>query len=1388
MDERQRVISLFKYIRQTIDDKYKPILNVKDELWNKYLDEINLNNKFLYFSCGSDSTSDVILRITRPYSQKTQEDIRVQNLFKEFRELYYKLENESHLYELVFANGILISKYDKNIYHPILIKRAAIDFDSRKDSIAIRDTNRDMTLDIKLISLIENINHLELKNIMEHISMNYYHPFDTASMGELMKSMAKRLHTDSSYQETNASETDKAFTIINRPLLYLRNKETDFIQNLDEMIESIEKGSEVNKSLLNLCGVNIKEKEAEERAETLDDKIRNIEGISQSVLFTKEANKEQLEVAERIANYDTVLVQGPPGTGKTHTIANLLGDILARGKTVLVASQTKKALSVLKSMTQEEIRALCVSTIDDNNEDMEKSIDSITDYISNHSIEELKEKIQKLNMDRNILIERLNETRKKIFSIKSSELKSITIGEEVFSPIDAARFLHDHVGLNKIPGEVKLYEELPIQKGDIDFLYYSNEALTREDEKELNIGLPDPNTILSPEDLEKTIDAMDAALLRAKTLKEEIRRNITLKEKVYLDQNALYSGKADEDFRDIYEKIDYINSLDKLEDWQIKVIVSAKAGNADKKSYIRLTELITELDDYYDRNIDHLRGKRLIYPSDMNQKELRQSLEEMRTRLVEGKKIKGISAMFKNSWKKVLASVSINGQGLVTVEDMDDAIVNINLDIKISELKALFDELIYKTNADFDREKLIENKELLSYLPLITKLMKFYDENIQSLFKLMQDKGINVNSIFVNNKVLSPHDSFIKEMNLIKNDLRKYIELADEYDLKYIPAKAKLDDTLDKLKVDEDNKSDLLLLMNTAIETKYYDSYRDSFENLKKTYEKIKILKKRNELLDKLAAVAPTWKEFIYNRFDIHGLKDAPENIEENWYYKQFDGIITKINRTPYEKYQKMMTWYKKQLYDITKELASNMAWHSFMLKIKDDIEKKQALQGWQLTMKKIGKGTGKQAIGLKKEAKELLKKCQRAVPAWIMTIDKALESLDYNQKFDYLIIDEASQADISSIPILQLAKKAIIVGDDEQVSPQAVGIDQDKQRNLIDMYIKDKVANSHLYDLNSSLYDILKTSFPVLTLKEHFRSVPMIAAYSNFISYDGIIKPLRESSSTKVQPALKLVKLDGIKNEDRVNEAEANYIVDEILRIKDEPDYEGKTIGVISLASEDQAKFIDKLLIEKLSLQDYDRLNILCGRPAAFQGDERDIIFLSTVDSNDKDETLKVLNEGAYDVNKKKYNVAVSRAKDQVVLVTSLDYKKDLKLGDIRRTLIEFFINPEDKMVFDKRNRYELSSFEEDIKKELEERGIEVKTNVEAGLYNIALLAIKDDKKFIVEAEGSEFDIDDETIIDQMEKRDILERVGWNFASIRSTKYYFDPSKAIDDLINDMK
>ena len=53
------------------------------------------------------------------------------------------------------------------------------------------------------------------------------------------------------------------------------------------------------------------------------------------------------------------------------------------------------------------------------------------------------------------------------------------------------------------------------------------------------------------------------------------------------------------------------------------------------------------------------------------------------------------------------------------------------------------------------------------------------------------------------------------------------------------------------------------------------------------------------------------------------------------------------------------------------------------------------------------------------------------------MPINKALESLDpKHNKFDVVIIDEASQSDVSALAIMYLANRIIIVGDDEQVSP----------------------------------------------------------------------------------------------------------------------------------------------------------------------------------------------------------------------------------------------------------------------------------------------------------------------------------------------------------------
>jgi len=51
---------------------------------------------------------------------------------------------------------------------------------------------------------------------------------------------------------------------------------------------------------------------------------------------------------------------------------------------------------------------------------------------------------------------------------------------------------------------------------------------------------------------------------------------------------------------------------------------------------------------------------------------------------------------------------------------------------------------------------------------------------------------------------------------------------------------------------------------------------------------------------------------------------------------------------------------------------------------------------------------------------------------------------------------------------------------------------------------------------------------------------------------------------------------------------------------------------------------------------------------------------------------------EGPKKIFKKRFNVAASRARDQMWVVHSLNYETDLKPGDYRRRLIEHAVDPE--------------------------------------------------------------------------------------------------------------
>jgi very-short-patch-repair endonuclease len=450
----------------------------------------------------------------------------------------------------------------------------------------------------------------------------------------------------------------------------------------------------------------------------------------------------------------------------------------------------------------------------------------------------------------------------------------------------------------------------------------------------------------------------------------------------------------------------------------------------------------------------------------------------------------------------------------------------------------------------------------------------------------------------------------------------------------------------------------------------------------------------------------------------------------------------------------------------------------------------RQALQGWKLTMKKIGKGTGKNAPMYRRQAREQMSMCQKAVPAWIMPINKAMDTLNpATNIFDVIIVDEASQCDLSSIGILYMANKIIIVGDDKQVSPLAVGLETDKMNLLRDMHIKGIIPNWHLYEAKTSLYDIAQTTFQPLMLREHFRCLPEIIGYSNKLSYDYKIRPLRDSGTARLLPSVVNYRVDGLRQgRSKINRREIESIVAILRACIEQPEYEGMTFGVISLLGDEQAIEIQKLINEQIPAYVIEERNILCGNAAHFQGDERDIMFLSLVDSNEGDGPLRLRGEGVDASVKQRYNVAASRAKEQLWIVHSLDHSKDLKDGDLRRDLIEYAANPNAyAQVAEQVEKHSESPFEEAVGKALVAQGYKIEQQYPIGGYRLDMVVNYGDKKIALECDGEKWHSSEVQIQNDMERQAILERIGWQFVRIRGSEYYRNPDKAMQRVFDEL-
>ncbi len=297
-----------------------------------------------------------------------------------------------------------------------------------------------------------------------------------------------------------------------------------------------------------------------------------------------------------------------------------------------------------------------------------------------------------------------------------------------------------------------------------------------------------------------------------------------------------------------------------------------------------------------------------------------------------------------------------------------------------------------------------------------------------------------------------------------------------------------------------------------------------------------------------------------------------------------------------------------------------------------------------------------------------------RVFPIWLTNTKDVGEILPLRKElFDIVIIDEASQCDISTcLPLLQRAKSAVIVGDPKQLRHISF-LSRAKEHFLQQkQFFDDSQIENFTYREKSILdlaEDSIKEQRQTNFLDEHYRSKPDIIAFSNEAFYFNELKIMTNNLQDKTQSLFQL-ETRGKRNKKGVNQTEINLIIKEIRKIiemdKDTVSDQKRSIGILS-PFRSQVDQIAATLQDKISFSDIENHQILVGTAHSFQGEERDVMFISfALDNDSHPSAFHFLNKD--DV----FNVSITRARNKQYLVRSFD-KNSLPMDSLVKKYFDF-------------------------------------------------------------------------------------------------------------------
>lgn len=1087
-------------------------------------------------------------------------------------------------------------------------------------------------------------------------------------------------------------------------------------------------------------------------------------------------NEEQKTIANKIEARYGVVVQGPPGTGKSHTIANLLCRFLAQGKSVLVTSQTGKALEVLKDKIPTEIQGLVVSQIESNSrrDDLQEAVKQInanlsdTTKFTDKKIEEIREQLQKIRKEKALLLTRIKrwvllDTQEKLF-----------IDGEYLTPTKAAKELFRGRENNQLWLEDEITKDTDLNFTEEDIISTIELLLniTKEEQKYFKQNIPQIDHLPKIEEVAKFFEKFKEANLLNKHWDE------------YLSQKKIDKGLKfyEEKIRQILKRIelsrDVLNSINKR--WEtalFSLILKSKEENNKWRDNI-LKNLKGKSLQIRKLESDLL-GHDISCSTKLNTRSLLDGVIEIEKCWKDKKSLNWINklGLSKNA-KAILENGLVDSSTIKTRECLTLFKSKLLIEQSIQEIKTLWNQAF----THFDNPETLEDNFVLHLfddrLRSIERVLS-YEENFSDIKEFVSSNPVFSGFVYSDKKSIEKLITLIESV-LAGFDLEGYKQIFTNW----------------KNELNKEDSHKIVEDISSAIDNRDGQKLYELYQQLSVLEQKKKDSEKYQELKERICKFAPKLFKEIQGEADKGNKYKIKSDLITAWRFSRINYWLKEIHSDKdVAELQKDLDRTTNQEKNKVAELIATSAWKKQKEKVTDT--QRQALASYALNIRRGGQWGGRLAPFHRKNAQEALKTAKDAVPIWIMSLEKVLHMFSEPKAgmFDVVIFDESSQVDVRGVNIAYLGKKLLVVGDPEQISPTSF-VKSDDVIGLIGKHLAD-IIHSENFSVTSgnSFFELAGVKMKnQIMLKEHFRSVEEIIGFSNKLSYEGNLIPLRyPQPKWQLKPVLEAVSVkDGFLNlNNQVNEPEAVAIVEKLAEMLKDQKYDERdnekdgtrptTFGITTLLGNDQGKFITNLIRQKISEEEIEKRKIIAGNPYAFQGDERDIMLISMVkapDQNNRQGNITPLTINKKE-NKQRVNVAMSRARDKMILFHSVAREELNNENDLRAQILDWFYSTKKEEI--KWGREALKQaleqqkfgpfeFPFDVGTIILNKGYKVIPEFGVAGKSIDLVIQGENARLAVECDGDFYHTDIEA---DLRREDILRRAGWKFWRVTSSAFY---------------